>query len=192
MREYLATEPLVVVRAEGNYLIDDRGRRLFDATSALWCNLLGHRVPEIDAAVREQLGRIAHSTLLGATHPGAAELARRLVEIAPPGLTRVFFSDDGATAVEAALKIAFQYRLATAGREAASRAVYLSLENAYHGDTLGAAAVGGVDLFHETFRPLLMPCLKVPSPYAYRCPRRHSSEECGVHCAEELEAVLER
>ncbi len=175
MTEYAAAEPVVVVAGEGRHLVDDTGRRLFDATSALWCNLLGHRVPEIDAAVRDQLGRIAHSTLLGATHPGAAELARRLVEIAPPGLTRVFFSDNGATAVEAALKIAFQYRLATAGRDAASHAVYLSLENAYHGDTLGAAAVGGVDLFHETFRPLLMPCLKVPSPYAYRCMDRHDA-----------------
>src|SRR6185436_6949123 len=109
MREYLAAEPLVVVRAEGHYLIDDRGRRFFDGTSALWCNLLGHRVPEIDAAVRGQLDRVAHSTLLGMTHPPAAELARRLVEIAPPGLVHVFFSDNGATAVEAALKIAFQY-----------------------------------------------------------------------------------
>lgn len=192
MAEYAATEPLVVVAGEGRHLVDDRGQRLFDATSALWCNLLGHRVPEIDAAVRDQLGRIAHSTLLGATHPGAAELARRLVEIAPPGLTRVFFSDNGATAVEAALKIAFQHRLLTRGRDAASRAVYLSLENAYHGDTLGAAAVGGVELFHETFRPLLMPCLKVPSPYAYRCPRGHGAAECGAHCADELEAVLAR
>ena len=192
MTEYAAADPVVVVAGEGRHLVDDEGRRLFDATSALWCNLLGHRVPEIDAAVRDQLGRIAHSTLLGATHPGAAELARRLVEIAPPCLTHVFFSDNGATAVEAALKIAFQYRLATAGREAAARAVYLSLENAYHGDTLGAAAVGGVELFHETFRPLLMPCLKVPSPYAYRCPEGHGPETCGVHCAEQLEAVLVR
>jgi adenosylmethionine-8-amino-7-oxononanoate aminotransferase len=104
MTEYAAADPVVVVAGEGRHLVDDEGRRLFDATSALWCNLLGHRVPEIDAAVREQLGRIAHSTLLGATHPGAAELARRLVEIAPPGLTHVFFSDNDATAVEAALK----------------------------------------------------------------------------------------
>ena len=94
------TDPLVVVRADGHYLIDDRGRRLFDGTSALWCNLLGHRVPEIDAAVAEQLGRFAHTTLLGTTHPAVAELARRLVEIAPPGLNHVFFSDNGATAVE--------------------------------------------------------------------------------------------
>ena len=117
MQEYLATEPLVVVRAEGNYLIDDRGRRLFDGTSALWCNLLGHRVPEIDAAITEQLGRFAHTTLLGTTHPGVAELARRLVEIAPAGLNHVFFSDNGATAVESALKIAFQYRLLTQGKD---------------------------------------------------------------------------
>jgi adenosylmethionine-8-amino-7-oxononanoate aminotransferase len=175
MAEYAASDPLVVVEAEGHYLVDDRGRRLFDATSALWCNLLGHRVPEIDAAVREQLGRVAHSTLLGATHPGAAELARRLVEVAPRGLDHVFFSDNGATAVEAALKIAFQHRLLTRGVEAAQRATYLSLDHAYHGDTLGAAAVGGVELFHDTFRPILMPALKVRG-----------------HRAEDVEAVLER
>ncbi len=192
MEEYLATDPLVVVRAEGNDLVDDRGRRLFDATSALWCNLLGHRVPEIDAAVRDQLDRIAHSTLLGATHPPAAELARRLVELAPRGLNRVFFSDDGATAVEAALKIAFQYRLQTQGREAASKAVYLSFDNAYHGDTLGAAAVGGVELFHETFRPILMPARKTPSPYCYRCPLGKTPETCAIDCADEVEAALAR
>jgi adenosylmethionine---8-amino-7-oxononanoate aminotransferase len=162
MAEYAEAEPLVVVRGEGHYLIDDRGRRLFDATSALWCNLFGHRVPEIDAAVREQLERFAHTTLLGTTHPGAATLARRLVEIAPAGLSHVFLSDNGATAVEAALKIAFQYRLLTRGEESARDARFLSIENAYHGDTLGAASVGGVALFHETFRPILLPTLRVP------------------------------
>lgn len=176
MAEYAATEPLVVVEGDGHYLVDDRGRRLFDATSALWCNLFGHRVPAIDEAVRAQLGRLAHCTLLGATHPPAAELAKRLVDVAPPGLRHVFFSDDGATAVEAALKIAFQYRLLTQGPDAARQALYLSLDNAYHGDTLGAAAVGGVALFHETFRAILMPTLKVPSPYR----------------AEDVEAVLAR
>jgi adenosylmethionine-8-amino-7-oxononanoate aminotransferase len=181
----------VVVAAEGNYLIDDRGRRLLDGTSALWCNLFGHRVPEIDAAVSDQLGRIAHSTLLGATHPPAAELARRLVEIAPRGLNHVFLSDDGATAVESALKIAFQHRLLTRGREAAARSTYLSLGNAYHGDTLGAAAVGGVELFHETFRPILMPALKTPSPYCYRCPLGKTPADCAIDCGQELEASLE-
>lgn len=190
MQEYLASEPLVVVRAEGNYLIDDRGRRLFDGTSALWCNLLGHHVPEIDAAITEQLNRFAHTTLLGTTHPAVAELARRLVEIAPAGLTHVFFSDNGATAVEAALKIAFQFRLLTKGAEAASCAVYLSLGNAYHGDTLGAAAVGGVELFHDIFKPILLPALKTPSPYCYRCPIGKTPGECEIDCADELERAL--
>jgi adenosylmethionine-8-amino-7-oxononanoate aminotransferase len=192
MAEYAATDPLVVVAAEGHYLVDDRGRRLFDATSALWCNLFGHRVPAIDAALREQLGRVAHSTLLGATHPPAAELARRLTEIAPPGLDHVFFSDDGATAVESALKIAFQHRLLTRGRDAAAQSVFLGLENAYHGDTLGAAAVGGVAVFHDTFRPILLRTLKVPAPYCYRCPAGRTPEDCPLHRAEELEQVLDR
>jgi adenosylmethionine-8-amino-7-oxononanoate aminotransferase len=192
MAEYAADDPLVIVGAEGHSLIDERGRRLFDATSALWGTLFGHRVPEIDAAVTEQLGRFAHTTLLGATHPLAAELARRLVEVAPQGLTRVFFSDDGATAVEAALKIAFQYRRLTQGPEAAARSVFLSLGHAYHGDTLGAAAVGGVELFHETFRPILLPTLKAPSPYCYRCPLGRTPGDCPIDTGEELERILER
>ena len=192
MREYLASDPLVVVHADGHYLVDDRGRRLFDGTSALWCNLFGHRVPEIDAAVAEQLGRFAHTTLLGTTHPGVATLARRLVEIAPRGLNHVFFSDNGATAVESALKMAFQYRLLTQGKDAAQRAVYLSLDNAYHGDTLGAAAVGGVELFHDIFKPILLPSLKTPSPYCYRCPIDKTPAECSIDCADELEQALAR
>jgi adenosylmethionine---8-amino-7-oxononanoate aminotransferase len=200
MQEYLAGDPLVVVSAEGNYLIDDRGRRLFDATSALWCNLFGHRVPEIDKAIVEQLSRFAHTTLLGTTHPAVAELARRLVEIAPGGLTpgglnHVFFSDNGATAVESALKIAFQYRLLTQGKEAAHHAAFLSLANAYHGDTLGAAAVGGVELFHDIFKPILLPAsraIKTPSPYCYRCPIGKTRGDCAIDCADELEQALAR
>ncbi len=192
MAEYALSDPPVVVAGDGPYVIDDEGRKLFDATSALWCNLFGHRVPQIDAAITAQLGRIAHSTLLGATHPPAAELARRLVEIAPAGLTRVFFSDDGATAVESALKIAFQHRLLTRGEAAAREAVYLSLDNAYHGDTLGAAAVGGVALFHETFRPILLPSLKAIAPYCYRCPIGEAPETCRLHDASSVEEVLAR
>jgi adenosylmethionine-8-amino-7-oxononanoate aminotransferase len=192
MAEYAEGDRVVVVDAEGHYLIDDRGRRLFDATSALWCNLFGHRVPEIDAAVRDQLERFAHSTLLGATHPPAAELARRLVEVAPAGLAHVFFSDDGATAVEAALKIAFQYRLLTRGEEEARRATFLSIENAYHGDTLGAAAVGGVPLFHHTFRPILLPTLRSPAPYCYRCPEGRAPGDCPIDRGDEVEAALAR
>ncbi|MBN2369823.1 MAG: adenosylmethionine--8-amino-7-oxononanoate transaminase [Vicinamibacteria bacterium] len=192
MAEYAASDPLVFVSGDRHDLIDDRGRRYFDATSALWCNLFGHRVPRIDAAVRAQIERLAHATLLGAAHPAAAELARRLVEIAPAGLTRVFFSDDGATAIEAALKIAFQHRLLVRGKEAAKKAVYLSLDNAYHGDTLGAAAVGGVALFHEIFRPILMPALKAPSPYCYRCPLGENRASCSMECAKAAEETIAR
>jgi adenosylmethionine-8-amino-7-oxononanoate aminotransferase len=191
MAEYLADDPLVVVAAEGHDIVDDHGRRLFDATSALWCNLFGHRVPQIDAAIRAQLERFAHSTLLGATHPGAAELARRLVEIAPSGLEHVFFSDDGATAVESALKIAFQHRLLTRGSEVAKDAVYLSLDNAYHGDTLGAAAVGGVALFHETFRPILLKTIKVPPPFRTEDIEAAFAREQGRICALILEPVVQ-
>jgi adenosylmethionine-8-amino-7-oxononanoate aminotransferase len=192
MAEYAEAEPLVVVRGDGHDLVDDGGRRYFDATSALWCNLFGHRVPEIDAAVKDQLDRLAHSTLLGATHPPAVELARRLTEIAPRGLTHVFFSDNGATAVEAALKIAFQHRLLTRGKDAARDAVFLGFENAYHGDTLGAAAVGAVEIFHETFRPILVRTVKVPAPYCYRCPVARAPDDCPLHGASAVEEALAR
>src|SRR3954471_9259018 len=109
LADWAAAEPLVIARAEGVYLYDVQGRRYLDGVSSLWCNVHGHRHPALDAAVREQLDKVAHSTLLGASHPAAIELARRLVERAPEGLTRVFYSDDGATAVEVALKMAFQY-----------------------------------------------------------------------------------
>ena len=104
----------------------------------------------------------------------------------------MFFSDNGATAVESALKIAFQYRLLTQGKEAAEQAVYLSLDNAYHGDTLGAAAVGGVELFHDIFKPILLPALKTPSPYCYRCPIGKTPKDCSIDCADELEQALAR
>jgi adenosylmethionine-8-amino-7-oxononanoate aminotransferase len=146
--------PLVIERGEGSYLIDGDGRRYIDGTSSLWCNVHGHRHPAIDAAIREQLDRVAHSTMLGLSHPGAAELAARLVEIAPPGLSRVFYSDSGSTAVEVALKMAFQYQQQRGG-EHARRTSFVRLREAYHGDTIGSVSVGGIDLFHATYRPLL-------------------------------------
>ena len=157
-REWCSEVPLVIERADGTDLIDVDGRRYIDGVASLWCNVHGHRHPLIDAAIGEQLGRVAHSTMLGLTHPPAAELAARLVEIAPPGLTRVFYSESGATAVEIALKMAFQF-WAHAGRE--GRTSFVTLEGAYHGDTLGAVSVGGIDLFHGTFRPLLFKTWRV-------------------------------
>ncbi len=147
-------EPLLIKRAEGSYVIDAEGRRYLDGTSSLWCNVHGHRHPSIDGAVREQLDRVAHSTMLGLSHPGAAELAARLVEIAPAGLSRVFYSDSGSTAAEIALKMAFQYQ-GQRGGEHARRTSFVTLRGAYHGDTIGSVSVGGIDLFHAAYGPLL-------------------------------------
>jgi adenosylmethionine---8-amino-7-oxononanoate aminotransferase len=147
-------EPLVIERGEGSYLFDTEGRRYLDGTAALWCNVHGHRHPTIDRAVREQLDRVAHTTMLGLSHPGATELAARLVGIAPAGLSRVFYSDSGSTAAEIALKIAFQYQQQRDG-ENARRTKFVRLREAYHGDTIGSVSVGGIDLFHSTYLPLL-------------------------------------
>ena len=144
----------MIDRAEGVELIDTDGRRYLDGVSSLWCNVHGHRHPAIDEAVREQLDRVAHSTMLGLSHPGAAELAARLIEVAPPGLSRVFYSDSGSTAVEVALKMAFQYWQHRGGQHV-RRASFICLEDAYHGDTIGSVSVGGMELFHSAFGPLL-------------------------------------
>jgi adenosylmethionine---8-amino-7-oxononanoate aminotransferase len=144
--------PLVIDHAEGASLYDTEGNAYIDGVSSLWCNVHGHRHPEIDAAVRAQLGRVAHSTMLGLSHEPAIELAERLVSIAPPGLTRVFYSDSGSTAVEVALKMAYQWWVQ---RGEPQRTGFVCLEHAYHGDTLGAVSVGGIDTFHSLYRPLL-------------------------------------
>ncbi len=156
-RGWCEEEPLIVERAEGSMLIDTEGRSYIDGVSSLWCNVHGHAHPRIDAAVREQLGRVAHSTMLGLSHPPAIELARRLVEIAPEGLTRVFYSDSGSTATEIAMKMAFQY-WRQAGEERRTR--FVCLRDAYHGDTIGSVSMGGIDLFHSMYRPLLFDTLK--------------------------------
>ncbi len=153
-RGWSEEEPLMIERGEGSCLFDTEGRRYLDGTAALWCNVHGHRHPTIDRAVREQLDRVAHTTMLGLSHPGATELAARLVAIAPEGLSRVFYSDSGSTAAEIALKIAFQYQQQRGG-EHARRTRFVRLREAYHGDTIGSVSVGGIDLFHSTYRPLL-------------------------------------
>jgi adenosylmethionine---8-amino-7-oxononanoate aminotransferase len=155
-RGWAEEEPLIVESAEGTDLIDIHGRRYIDGVSSLWCNVHGHRHPRIDAAMREQLDSVAHSTMLGLTHRPGIELAARLVELAPPGLTRVFYSDSGSTAAEIALKMAFQY-WRQRGEE---RPRFVALRMAYHGDTIGSVSVGGIDLFHSLYRPLLFDTLK--------------------------------
>ena len=144
--------PVMIERGEGCTLYDTEGRAYIDGVSSLWCAVHGHRQPEIDAAVKAQLDRVAHSTLLGLSHPGAVRLAARLVELAPRGLERVFYSDNGSTAAEVAVKMAYQY---WQQRGRPERTQFACLRDAYHGDTIGSVSVGGIDLFHATFRHLL-------------------------------------
>ena len=148
----------IIERAERCELIDVQGRRYIDGVSSLWCNVHGHRHPAIDIAVRDQMDRVSHSTMLGLSHRPAIELARRLIEIAPPGLSRVFYSDSGSTAAEIALKMAFQYWQQQSGEDA-RRTRFVSLREAYHGDTIGSVSVGGIDLFHGAYGPLLFEAL---------------------------------
>ena len=186
MKGYLDSEPVIVERAEGVRLVDVEGRSYYDGNSSMWLNVHGHRKAELDRAISEQLERVAHSTLLGQGNVPALELAERLVEIVPPGLGKVFYSDSGSEAVEIALKLAVGYwrRL---GRP--EKRVLVSMRNAYHGDTVGAVSVGGIDLFHSEFEPLLFPTRKVTYPYAYRFDG--SEEECAAACLAELEQGLQ-
>lgn len=158
----------VIVAGEGVYLFDVDGKKYLDGVSSLWLNVHGHRRPEIDEAVRAQLEKMAHSTFLGLSHPPGIELAEKLIAIAPKGLTRVFFSDDGSTAMEIALKMAYQY-WSQQNPPQPGRKYFIKLAHAYHGDTIGSVSLGGIDLFHSTYRPLLFESIPVHSPYCYRC-----------------------
>lgn len=186
MQVWLEGQPLVIERGEGCELIDTDGRRYIDGVSSLWVNVHGHGHPKLDAALKAQIDRLAHSTFLGLSHPGAIELAERLVAISPDGLDRVFFSENGAAAVEVALKMAYSY-WRNLGQE---RPRFVRLQNAYHGDTIGAVSIGGIERFHDTFRPLLFATEALPSPYCYRCPLDKQPETCGLACAEALEDLL--
>ena len=189
MRHWLDDAPLVIERGEGNYLIDTEGRRYLDGVSSLWVTVHGHNRKEINDAIHQQVDRLSHSTLLGLTHPPAAELAARLVGLAPAGLGKVFYSDNGSTAVEIALKLAFQY-WQLSGRPSKRR--LLHLEHSYHGDTLGAVSVGGIPLFHQVFGPLLFDTLETPTPHPYRHPSGGSPEEVRDLALRALAELLDR
>ncbi len=179
-----ATAGRVIVAGEGFELIDAEGRRYVDGFSSLWCNLHGHRVPQIDDAIRAQLEKIAHSTLLGHASQASIELAERLVRISPAGLEKVFYSDSGATAVEVALKMAYQY-YRNLGQD--SRRRFLALRQGYHGDTIGSVSLGGIDVFHQIFHPLLFDATFVDSPNPYRHP---AGEQAGEAVLGQIDAAL--
>jgi len=189
MKEYESKKPIIIERAEGVYLIDTEGRKYIDGVSSLWVNIHGHRVPEIDDAIKEQVQKVGHSTLLGITNPPAVELAKELIDICPSGLKKVFYSGDGASAVEVAIKMAFQY---WQHKGKPNKTKFVCLENGYHGDTIGAVSVGGIDLFHAAFKPLLFKTYKAPSYYCYRCPLGKTYPSCNIACSEEVGKILEK
>lgn len=166
MQEWFTEEPLIIERGEGNYLIDIDGNRYLDGISSLWCNVHGHGRREINQAIITQLQRIAHATLLGFSHAPAILLAERLAGMAPSGLTKVFYSDNGATGVEIALKMAFQYWQQKDAERYRGKTSFLYFTGAYHGDTLGAVSVGGIDLFHSVYKPLLFEAHALSAPYS--------------------------
>jgi adenosylmethionine-8-amino-7-oxononanoate aminotransferase len=187
---WLGDEPTVVDRAEGPWIVDVDGTRYLDGVSSLWVTTFGHRTPEIDEAIRSQLDRLDHATFLGATHVPGIELAERLLASAPTGagpvLGKVFFAGDGSSAVEVALKMAYQRSVQT-GRP---RSLFVHLREAYHGDTLGAVSVGGIELFHATYRPLLLAAVPVSSP-GVRAPGQTPAER-AAEVVDELTAVMEQ
>ena len=188
MKDWMEEVPVIIEQGEGIYLIDTEGNRYIDGVASMWTNIHGHNRKEINDAVTAQLNKIAHSTLLGYANVPAIQLAKRLVEITPRGLDRVFYSDDGATSVEVALKMAYQY---WRQKGESRREVYLHLDAAYHGDTVGAMSVGGIDLFHKAFDGLLFETKTVPTPYVYRSAAGQDSDAVRDYCLREMEKVLQ-
>jgi len=180
--------PLIIERAEGNWLIDVEGRRYLDGVSSLWVTVHGHNHPAIKAAITAQLDDLDHSTLLGLSHPLAIRLAGELAAITPAGLNKVFYSESGSTAVEIALKMAFQFWRQSGQPR---RKSFVTLEGAYHGDTLGAVSVGGIDLFHQVYGPLLFPVRKLPQPHCRLCRLGLKHPACDLACASALEPILQ-
>lgn len=203
MRDWLKREPIVITSGKGAVLRDVHGQEYLDANSSIWTNLHGHQHPKINAAIARQLKKISHSSALGLANEPASQLAKSLVEVAnpiphsalrTPRLNKVFFSDDGSTALEVALKLAYEFTHRTRGTKATPR--FLSLDGAYHGDTIGAVSLGHIDLFHKAYGGMLFKTDKVMSPYCYRCPFNQAKPEradareyrkCNWECVRKVE-----
>ncbi len=187
MKDYMDTNPLVIEKGDGCYLIDIAGNKYIDGVSSLWVLVHGHGKKELVDAVEKQSKILCHSTLLGLANVQSILLAKKLIEIVPRGLSRVFYSDNGSTSVEIALKMAYQYWQQKGNKK---KKRFISFTNAYHGDTIGSVSVGGIDLFHQVYGPLLFKTYKAPSPYCYRCPLKLERETCGLACVEAFEKVV--
>ncbi|MFH1760076.1 MAG: adenosylmethionine--8-amino-7-oxononanoate transaminase [bacterium] len=189
IKDYKKIPPILIKRAKGLKLFDEQGRFYYDTISSWWCNVHGHNHPMIISEIKKQLDKLDHVIFAGFTHKPAVLLARKLVEITPENLTRVFFSDNGSTAVEVALKMSFQY-WQNIGLK--NKKLFVSLKHGYHGDTIGTMSVSGVDLFNKMFKPLFFRSIKVPSPYCYRCAQKKTRDACRLQCLKPLEKLLSK
>jgi adenosylmethionine-8-amino-7-oxononanoate aminotransferase len=190
MQMWNAADPLIIERGEGSYLIDVLGNRYLDGISSLWVTVHGHAHPILTQAIKDQVDKIAHTTLLGLANVPSIQLAKKLVEITPSGLTKVFYSDAGATSVEIALKIAFQYWQQHTDPQERQKKKFISLEEAYHGDTVGTISLGGKGLVHATYRDLLFEGYRVPTPYCYRCSLGQERDLCNLACLQVVEDIM--
>ncbi|MFQ5949826.1 MAG: adenosylmethionine--8-amino-7-oxononanoate transaminase [Nitrospiria bacterium] len=197
MKEWEDRDPTIIVTGNGTTLTDLEGNRYLDGVSSIWVNVHGHRNKTIDQALIRQIRKISHTTLLGLSNLPAIELAEKLIKIAPKGdppsgrLVKVFYSDDGSTAVEAAVKIAFGY-WRNQGKPYRKKKKFIAFDNAYHGDTIGSVSLGGIDLFHHAYRSLLFETIRVPSPTCYRCPLSLTYPSCKTACIDEVEKAMKR
>lgn len=179
MKDYEELPPIVIDHAQGIWLYDREGNRYADIVSSWWCNLLGHCHPRVSAAVKRQLDRLEHVIFVNFTHEPAIELCEELAPLMPEGLVKFFFNDNGSSSIEVAMKMSFQYHYQTGHPE---KQRFMSLSAAYHGETLGALSVGGVDLYSEMYKPLLLDTIHIDGPDCYRCPCGKNRTNCQAEC----------
>jgi adenosylmethionine-8-amino-7-oxononanoate aminotransferase len=187
MQEWDRDEQIIIEKGEGCWLIDTDGTRYLDGVASMWTNVHGHCRKELNDALKMQVDRLEHSTLLGLASEQSIILAARLAEITPAGLDRFFYSDNGSTAMEVAVKMAYQYQVHMRRPE---RSRFITFRHAYHGDTLGAVSVGGIGIYHTTFKPLMFETLQAPAPYCYRCELGCNKHSCSMECSNELEKMM--
>ena len=189
MKQYEGSnfKPTIIERGEGIYLYDIDGNQYIDGISSWWVNMLGHSNPKLNKVLTQQAEKIEHVLLADFTHKPAIELAEKLVKLAGEPFSKVFYSDDGSTAVEVAIKMAYQYWYQKGKPE---KKHFVSMTESYHGDTLGSVSVGGIDIYKKIFNPLVFETLKVCAPYCYRCPKNCKQGQCDIECFNEVEELF--
>ena len=187
MKDYEELKPIVIDHGKGIYLYDTNGKKYYDVISSWWCNLLGHCNPTINEAIKKQVDELEHVIFANFSHKGAIRLCERLSKILPEGLCKFNFSDNGSASIECALKMSFQYHYQTGHPE---KVKFMSLTDAYHGETIGALSVGGVDLYSKIYKPMLMDVERVPAPDCFRCPYGKNRENCDCECFEHAEKAF--